>query len=76
MDETPLPIPSDYDPFLEDLKERIRSPQVRAAAAVNRELVFFTGTSEIESSPLKRWRDTGLGLSPNFLRISRKRFPK
>ena len=39
MDETNLPIPSDYGPFLEDLKERIRSAQVRAAVAVNSELV-------------------------------------
>jgi len=36
-----LPIPADYGPFLEDLKERIRSAQLKAAVAVNRELVLL-----------------------------------
>lgn len=31
-----------YDDFLRDLKERIRSAQVRAVLAVNRELVLST----------------------------------
>ncbi len=30
-----------YDEFLHDLKERIRNSQVRAALAVNRELVLL-----------------------------------
>ena len=39
MEESRLAIPTDYGPFLEDLKQRIRSSQVRAISAVNRELV-------------------------------------
>jgi hypothetical protein len=32
---------SDYNDFLKSLKERIRTAQVRAALAVNRELVLL-----------------------------------
>lgn len=39
MDDQSLTIPTEYGPFLEDMKSRIRSAQVRAAVAVNRELV-------------------------------------
>lgn len=39
MEDQSLAIPSEYGPFLEDLKSRIRSAQVRAAVAVNSELV-------------------------------------
>ena len=35
------PIVADYDDFLRELKERIRTAQVRAALAVNRELVLL-----------------------------------
>jgi predicted nuclease of restriction endonuclease-like (RecB) superfamily len=34
-------MPAGYDAFLRDLKERIRAAQVRAALAVNRELVLL-----------------------------------
>lgn len=34
-------LPTGYDEFLRELKERIRSAQVRAALAVNRELVLL-----------------------------------
>jgi hypothetical protein len=33
------PLPAVYDSFLQELKDRIRSAQVRAAFSVNRELV-------------------------------------
>ena len=33
--------PDDYDDFFRNLKERIRSTQVKAALAVNRELVLL-----------------------------------
>jgi predicted nuclease of restriction endonuclease-like (RecB) superfamily len=40
--QQPLPqIPSGYDRFLEDLKARIRNARVKAALAVNRELVLL-----------------------------------
>ena len=36
-----IAIPTEYGPLLEDLKNRIRSAQVRAAVSVNRELVLL-----------------------------------
>ena len=41
MDDTSPTIPAEYGPFLEDLKSRIRSAQLRAAVAVNSELVML-----------------------------------
>ncbi|HLK59307.1 MAG TPA: DUF1016 N-terminal domain-containing protein, partial [Chthonomonadaceae bacterium] len=35
------PIPRGYEDFLRDVKERIRTAQVRAALAVNRELILL-----------------------------------
>ena len=36
-----LLLPKDYDSFLQRLKERVRSAQLRASLAVNRELVLL-----------------------------------
>lgn len=36
-----LPLPTDYQAFLEDLKKRIRSAQVRAGLAASRELILL-----------------------------------
>ena len=41
MSITRLALPEGYELFLKDLKERIRTAQVRAALAVNRELVLL-----------------------------------
>ena len=41
MSSTRLATPEGYEPFLKDLKDRIRTAQVRAALAVNRELVLL-----------------------------------
>jgi predicted nuclease of restriction endonuclease-like (RecB) superfamily len=38
---TGLKLPNDYDVFLKSLKERVRSAQLRASLAVNRELVLL-----------------------------------
>jgi predicted nuclease of restriction endonuclease-like (RecB) superfamily len=38
LDQT---LPGDYDTFLRDLKERIRTAQVRAALSINRELILL-----------------------------------
>jgi len=35
------PLPAVYDSFLQDLKDRIRTAQLRAALSVNRELVLL-----------------------------------
>lgn len=40
-EDTGLAIPLEYGPFLEELKQRIRAAQVRAALSVNRELVLL-----------------------------------
>ena len=36
-----MSVPSGYPEFLQDLKARIRAAQVRAAFAVNRELILL-----------------------------------
>ncbi|MDY6936899.1 MAG: PDDEXK nuclease domain-containing protein [Cyanobacteriota bacterium] len=41
MSKTLFPLPDDYDAFLSNLKERIRTAQVRAALAVNQELIWL-----------------------------------
>jgi predicted nuclease of restriction endonuclease-like (RecB) superfamily len=48
-----------YDEFLHDLKERIRNSQVRAALAVNRELVLLYW--QIGCEILKRQQEQGWG---------------
>jgi predicted nuclease of restriction endonuclease-like (RecB) superfamily len=40
-DDSLLPLPTEYGPLLEELKEQIRTAQVRAVVAVNRELVLL-----------------------------------
>lgn len=40
-DVTSVTLPPEYGPFLEELKQRIRAAQVRAALSVNRELVLL-----------------------------------
>jgi predicted nuclease of restriction endonuclease-like (RecB) superfamily len=55
MDEL---LPPDYDAFLRDLKERIRSAQVRAALSVNRELVLLywrIGTDILANQQERGW---------------------
>src|SRR6266705_1341050 len=51
-------IPEGYDEFLRGLKERIRTAQVRAALAVNRELVLLywrIGHDILERQSQSRW---------------------
>ncbi|MBE9125693.1 MULTISPECIES: PDDEXK nuclease domain-containing protein [unclassified Coleofasciculus] len=59
MSERPSPIPENYDDFLHDLKERIRSAQVRAALSVNRELVLLYW--QLGQDILTRQRQQGWG---------------
>jgi len=54
-----LPLPSDYETLLKTLKERIRSAQVRAALAVNRELVLLYW--QIGSAILQQQQQQGWG---------------
>ena len=41
MGRSPGRIPDGYDAFLQDLKQRIRGAQIKAAVAVNRELILL-----------------------------------
>lgn len=59
MSETLFPIPDDYNAFLSDLKERIRTAQLRAALAVNQELVLLYW--QIGQEILSRQRAEGWG---------------
>ena len=59
MSITRLALPEGYEPFLKDLKERIRTAQIRAALAVNRELVLLYWS--IGRDILARQREHGWG---------------
>lgn len=57
-DVGPRPIPRDYPAFLKDLKARIQSAQVRAAFAINAELLrlyWDVGRSLIEQQSTSGW---------------------
>ena len=41
MSQKTLPLPDNYDEFLHSFKERIRQAQIRAALAVNKDLVLL-----------------------------------
>jgi len=53
------PLPAVYDSFLQELKDRIRSAQIRAALSVNRELVVLYWT--IGRDILSRQKNEGRG---------------
>ncbi len=59
MSKKPLSLPDNYDEFLNALKERIRQAQVRAALAVNKELVLLYW--QIGKDILKRQEQEGWG---------------
>jgi predicted nuclease of restriction endonuclease-like (RecB) superfamily len=56
---TELKLPSGYDLFLKDLKERVRTAQLRASLAVNRELVLLYWS--IGRDILARQKEQGWG---------------
>ena len=56
--EGPAPVPKDYEAFLGELKERIRTAQLRAAIAVNHELIelyWQIGKDVVERQKTHRW---------------------
>lgn len=59
MSKTLFSLPDDYDAFLNDLKERIRTAQIRAALAVNKELILLYW--QIGQDILARQRQQGWG---------------
>jgi hypothetical protein len=62
-----LPLPHDYEQLLGSLKTRIRAAQVRAALAVNSELVtlYWSIGQEISSRfQVEKWGGDALGMLP------------
>jgi predicted nuclease of restriction endonuclease-like (RecB) superfamily len=59
MSDKTLSLPENYDDFLRTLKERIRSAQVRAALAVNQEMIFLYW--QIGNEILARHHQAGWG---------------
>jgi predicted nuclease of restriction endonuclease-like (RecB) superfamily len=58
VSRTLSPLPEDYNAFLRDLKERIRTAQVRAALAVNKELILLywqIGRDIIAQQQIEGW---------------------
>ena len=68
-------LPDNYDDFLRDLKERIRTAQVRAALAVNRELITLywqIGRSILERQQQEGW---GAKVIEQLAKDLRREFP-
>lgn len=59
MSQKPLSLPDDYSEFLQALKERIRTSQIKAALAVNKELVLLYW--QIGKDILERQEQEGWG---------------
>ena len=75
MSEAPIVIPAEYGSFLEDLKNRIRAAQVRAAVSVNRELVILywgIGKQILEAQNLRGY---GQKIVPKLSADLTKAFP-
>lgn len=76
MTDDPLPLPADYGPLLEELKERIRTAQVRAALSVNRDLVLLywqIGQRILELQQAQGW---GTKVIERLSRDLRREFPQ
>lgn len=76
MSDRWLSLPQDYDDFLNRLKERIRTAQVRAALAVNQELIHLywqIGRSILEQQQSEGW---GTGVVERLAKDLRKEFPE
>jgi predicted nuclease of restriction endonuclease-like (RecB) superfamily len=75
VSERPSPIPENYDDFLRDLKERIRSAQVRAALSVNRELVLLYWQLGRDILTRQRQQAWGAKVIDRLARDLQKEFP-
>jgi predicted nuclease of restriction endonuclease-like (RecB) superfamily len=75
VSDRPLSAPQDYDDWLRHLKERIRTAQVRAALAVNQELLLLywqIGRSILEQQQQEGW---GTKVIERLAKDLRKEFP-
>ncbi|MFO7904431.1 MAG: DUF1016 N-terminal domain-containing protein [Pirellulaceae bacterium] len=62
-------LPTDYAEFLTGLKERIRSAQITATRAVNRELILLywdIGRAIVEKQQVARWGVPWWNVSPRI----------
>lgn len=75
MGEAEIELPEDYGLFLEELKGRIRSAQVRAAVAVNSELVMLYWTIGKRILRAQQSRGWGSGIIPTLSRDLSNAFP-
>lgn len=76
MSDRQLSLPQDYSDFLNRLKERIRTAQVRAALAVNQELIYLywqIGRSILEQQQSEGW---GAKVIERLAKDLRKEFPE
>lgn len=76
MSRKSLPLPDNYNHFLHSLKERIQRAQVKAALAVNQELILLYW--QIGGAILARQRDEGWGAKviDRLARDLKKAFPE
>lgn len=75
MSEPSLTIPNEYGQFLDEIKKRIRVSRVRAAAAVNNELVMLywqIGRRILIAQELRGW---GMGIIPKLSADLTRAFP-
>ena len=75
MTKKPLSLPDNYDEFLQALKERIRTSQVRAALAVNKELIqlyWEVGKFIVQQQEEYSW---GKGVIERLAKDLKKSFP-
>ncbi|MBD2028237.1 PDDEXK nuclease domain-containing protein [Leptolyngbya sp. FACHB-711] len=76
MSDRRLSLPQGYDDFLNRLKERIKTAQVRAALAVNQELIYLywqIGRSILEQQQSEGW---GTKVIERLAKDLRKEFPE
>lgn len=76
MPDQPLSLPDNYDEFLHDLKERIRTAQLRAALAVNQELVRLYWQIGREILSKERTQGWGAKVVDRLAKDLKKAFPE
>jgi hypothetical protein len=68
--------PAHYDTLLQELKERIRSTRLRAALAVNKELVLLYWHIGMDILAQQREHGWGARIIDQLARDLRSRFPR
>src|SRR5689334_9949231 len=76
MTDRLIAVPDGYDEYLRDLKQRIRTAQVKAALAVNRELVLLYWQIGHEILAFQRQRGWGARVIDRLATDLRQAFPE